>query len=113
MLLKESTARPGDPTRLAKGIGMFLRLTNHNASAKRPGVETEISQKKHGQREQKFLPVMFHDQDIQWEVKSRHQREIAQFDQAGIPATQARSGYARLTPDPASAYPRAFQTFWG
>jgi hypothetical protein len=43
----------------------FVRLADHNASAEWPGVETEIPQKKHGQREQKFLPVMFHGQNIQ------------------------------------------------
>jgi hypothetical protein len=65
MLLKGSTASPGASTQLDKGIGMFLRLTNHNASAERPWVKTEIPQKKHGQCQQKLLPIMFHGQDIQ------------------------------------------------
>jgi hypothetical protein len=46
-------------------MSKFVRLTDHNASAEWPGVETKIPQKKHGQREQKFLPVMFHGQHIQ------------------------------------------------
>jgi len=46
-------------------MSKFVRLADHNASAEWPGVETEIPQKKHGQRQQKFLPIVFHVPDIQ------------------------------------------------
>jgi hypothetical protein len=42
-----------------------VSLADFNRSAKRPGIETEIPQKKHGQRQQKLLPVVFHIEDIQ------------------------------------------------
>ena len=65
MLLEGSIASADAPMQLAKVIGKFLRLADHHASAEWPGIETKIPQKKHGQREQKFLPVMFHGRDIQ------------------------------------------------
>jgi hypothetical protein len=65
MLLKGSTASTDTPIQTAKVVGKFLRLVGHHASAEWPGVETEIPQKKHGQGEQKFLPIVFHVQDIQ------------------------------------------------
>jgi len=113
MLLKGSAASSDARTQLANDMSKFVRLADHNASAEWPGIKTEIPQKKHGQREQKFPPVMFHGRDIQSGIRSRHQRGIEQFDQAGIPKTQAPSGYARPTPAPASVCRRGFQTFWG
>jgi hypothetical protein len=65
MLLKGSTSSTDARTQLANDMSKFVRLADHNASAERPGVETEIPQKKHGQGEQKFLPIVFHVQDIQ------------------------------------------------
>jgi hypothetical protein len=45
-------------------MSKFVRLADHNALAEWPGIKTEIPQKKHGQGEQKFLPIVFHVQDI-------------------------------------------------
>jgi hypothetical protein len=51
---------PHSDAKSPANLGLFsVSLTE------RPRIKTEISQKKHGQREQKFLPIMFHGQDIQ------------------------------------------------
>jgi hypothetical protein len=43
----------------------LVSLADFNRSAEWPGIKTEIPQKKHGQRQQKFLPIVFHVPDIQ------------------------------------------------
>jgi hypothetical protein len=65
MLLKGSTSSSDARTQLANDMSKFVRLADHNASAEWPRIETKIPQKKHGQRQQKLLPVVFHVQDIQ------------------------------------------------
>ena len=114
MLLKGSVASSDVPTQLANNIGKLLRLADHHASAEWPRVETEISQKKHSQRQQKFLPVMFHGQDTQIEVRLDHAIS-AELSNLIRPVSQRlKHGLvmlAQLRTQPARAAGR-FRHFW-